>query len=271
VPQPDPHQPLSDWLVPGALVGLSLVPVIAGVARVSHLIGGAPISANDARFALSPVPVVAHILVVSLYCLLGAFQFAPGFRSRYPRWHRAAGRILVPSGLAAAFTGLWMTQVYSRIATDSDLLHGLRLLVGAALVASILMALYAIRKRDFPAHGAWMVRAYALGQGAGTQVFTHLPWFLLVGVPGPTSRAMLMGAGWLINVAVAEVLIFRRDLAVTRRQAGFRAWSVHAIIWWQQGVKHLAAWPTHKPRERIRVAIDAPDQRPCGGAKAWIP
>lgn len=227
----DHRRPMSDWLVPGALVGLSVVPVIAGIARVSHLISGDPVSTNDARFALSPMPLMAHILVVSLYCLLGAFQFAPGFRSRYPRWHRAAGRILVPSGLGAAFTGLWMTQFYDRIATDSDLLHGLRLMVGAAMVVCILMALYAIRKRDFPAHGAWMARAYALGQGAGTQVLTHLPWFLLVGVPGPTSRALLMGAGWLINVAVAEVLVFRRDPAVTCKQAGFRASSTREMIW----------------------------------------
>lgn len=227
----DDRRPMSDWLVPGSLVGLSVVPVVAGIARVSHLISGAPVSTNDARFALSPGPMMVHIAVVSLYCLLGAFQFAPGFRSRHPRWHRAAGRILVPSGLAAAFTGLWMTQFNARVVTDSDLLHGLRLLVGAAMVVCILMALYAIPKRDFPAHGAWMVRAYALGQGAGTQVLTHLPWFLLVGVPGPTSRALLMGAGWLINVAVAEVLVFRRDLAVTRKQAGFRAASARGMIW----------------------------------------
>ena len=57
------------------------------------------------------------------------------------------------------------------------------------------------------AHGAWMIRAYALGMGAGTQVLTHLPWFLLAGYPGEWTRAILMGAGWVINVAVAEWII----------------------------------------------------------------
>jgi hypothetical protein len=55
-----------------------------------------------------------------------------------------------------------------------------------------------------------MTRAYAIGVGAGTQVFTHLPWFILFGKPGESRRAFLMGAGWVINVIVAEWIIWRR-------------------------------------------------------------
>ena len=36
---------------------------------------------------------------------------------------------------------------------------------------------------------------------------THLPWFILVGMPGESSRAVLMGTGWVINVVVAEWVI----------------------------------------------------------------
>ena len=54
-----------------------------------------------------------------------------------------------------------------------------------------------------------MTRAYALGMGAGTQVLTHLPWFLLVGKPGELARATLMAAGWMINILVAERVIRR--------------------------------------------------------------
>jgi hypothetical protein len=52
-----------------------------------------------------------------------------------------------------------------------------------------------------------MMRGYAIGLGAGTQVLTHLPWFLLVGKPGETPRAVMMGAGWVINLVVAEWII----------------------------------------------------------------
>ena len=33
-----------------------------------------------------PLPVVLHVLSASVYCALGAFQFAPGFRRRRPGW-----------------------------------------------------------------------------------------------------------------------------------------------------------------------------------------
>jgi hypothetical protein len=83
------------------------------------------------------------------------------------------------------------------------------MVLGAAMALSILVGVDAIRRRDFATHGRWMIRAYAIAMGAGTQVFTHLPWFILVGKPGEFSRLMLMAAGWGINVIVAEVAIRR--------------------------------------------------------------
>jgi hypothetical protein len=56
-----------------------------------------------------------------------------------------------------------------------------------------------------------MLRSYALGMGAGTQVLTHLPWFILVGGrPGEGSRAVMLGRGWLFNAVLAEYVIRTR-------------------------------------------------------------
>lgn len=203
----------AEWLVPIGLILFSLVPVMAGAARIVELMGGAEISADNARFFASPLPVVVHILSVTIYCLLGAFQFAPALRRRKPKWHRAAGRILVPAGLAAALSGLWMTLFYPWPAGDGVLLYWLRLVFGSAMLLSIVLGVTAVRQRDFPQHGEWMMRGYAIGLGAGTQVFTHLPWFLFFGVPDEFTKAMLMGAGWVINLAVAEWVI-RKQRAV---------------------------------------------------------
>jgi predicted membrane protein DUF2306 len=63
---------------------------------------------SRARVLASPVPVLVHVVGATVYCLLGALQFAPGFRRRRPGWHRAAGRLLVVCGLAAALSGVWM-------------------------------------------------------------------------------------------------------------------------------------------------------------------
>jgi predicted membrane protein DUF2306 len=103
-----------------------------------------------------------------------------------------------------------MTVFYPRPDDTGDLLSGLRLVFGSAMALSIVLGFAAIRRRDIARHRAWMIRAYAIGLGAGTQVFTQLPWILLVGPLGKPSKALLMGAGWLINLAFAEWIIRRR-------------------------------------------------------------
>ncbi len=204
------------WLVPAGLLLLSAVPVLAGAARVGELAGGAEVTADNARFLAAPVPVLVHIVGATLYCLLGAVQFAPALRRRRPGWHRVAGRVLVPCGLAAALSGVWMTLFLPRPPVDDVLLTPIRLVFGVAMVACLVLGVAAVRRRDIPAHRAWMARAYAIGLGAGTQVLTHLPWALLVGQPSGTARVLLMLAGWVVNLAVTEWALRRRPVRSAR-------------------------------------------------------
>lgn len=192
-------------LIIAALLAVSIVPVVAGLMRLATLATGTA-TASDARFFAHPWPVTLHILAVVPYSLLGALQFVPALR-RY-HWHRTLGMALVPLGLIAALTGLWMTCVYPWPAGDGMALYVMRLVVGAVMTLSIVIGVASLARHDYVNHGAWMIRAYALGMGAGTQVLTHLPWFVLVDTaPDEGSRAFMMGLAWLINVAVAETVI----------------------------------------------------------------
>ncbi|CAK4834532.1 unnamed protein product [Aphanomyces euteiches] len=197
------------WLIAGLLV-LSAVPIAAGAFRLTELASGAEITPANARFFASPLPVVVHIMSASVYAILGAFQFAIGFRRRKPGWHRAAGRLLVLCGLLLGFSGLWMTLFYPRPDGTGELLYALRLLFGSAMVVSILLGFATIRRGDVIRHRAWMIRGYAIGLGAGTQVLTQLAGSLIIGSPSELSNALLMGAGWVINLAVAEWAIRKR-------------------------------------------------------------
>jgi uncharacterized membrane protein len=206
------------WLVPG-LLALSVIPLAAGAFRLSQLASGAEITPANARFFAAPLPVVLHILSAGVYAMLGAFQFAARFRRRRPGWHRAAGRLLVPCGLLVGLSGLWMTLFYPWPAGDGALLYALRLLFGSAMVASIVLGFTTIRRGDVIGHRAWMMRGYALGLGAGTQALTLAVGAMVAGPPSELSRALLMGAAWVINLAVAEWAIRKRVAHPSRRPA----------------------------------------------------
>lgn len=200
----------AQWPVPTGLIFLSLIPVIAGASRLTELTGGGAVTPQNERFFDSPISVVTHIVCVTVYCLLGAFQFVPSLRTGRRKWHRMTGRILVPAGLLAALSGLWMSVFYALPDGDGEALLILRLVFGSAMAVSIVLGFMAVRRRDFVVHSAWMTRAYAIGLGAGTQALIFLPWMLVFGPTDEATRAVLMGASWIINLAVAELVIRRR-------------------------------------------------------------
>ena len=138
----------SDWLIPSSLIALSLVPAIAGIARLAQLAGGVTITPENARFFAAPLPVLLHIPAVILFSMCGALQFSPGFRRRRNGWHRAAGRILIPCGVVAALSGLWMAQFYPWPPGDGRILYVERLVVGSAMLLSIALSVVAITLRD---------------------------------------------------------------------------------------------------------------------------
>ncbi|MEO6825699.1 MAG: DUF2306 domain-containing protein [Microbacteriaceae bacterium] len=208
------------WLAVTGLLLLSLIPVIGGAFRLIELTGGADITTDNARFFASPIPIVAHIVSVTVYSLLGAFQFVPSLRGRRG-WHRAAGSILFPAGLVAALSGIWMAAFYRFPEGDDIDLLTVRLVFGGAMAACLVLGIVAIRRRDFTAHGAWMTRAYGLGVAAGTQALVLAIWIIGAGPTDHLTETVLMAAAWAINVAVAELVILRRARAAgaSRRPA----------------------------------------------------
>ena len=199
--------PRPTWRIPVALLLLSAIPLLAGVIRLVTLAGGAEITPENARFFASPIPVVLHIVGAGTFLVLGAFQFVPSIRRHHPGWHRRAGRVAAVSGLVAALSALWMSAFYPLPETDGELLFVFRLVFGSAMAGSIVLGFLAIRGREIARHRAWMMRAYAIGLGAGTQAFTLGFGALLIGAPDVNARALLMGGAWAFNLAVAEWII----------------------------------------------------------------
>jgi uncharacterized membrane protein len=172
----------------------------------------------DHRFTGFPGALVAHIVGAAVFALIGAFQFVPQLRRR--GWHRRAGRVVAVAGLVVAVSALWLTLFYEPQPGSGTVLFLFRLVFAPAMVVCLVLGFASIRRRDIPAHRAWMMRAYAIGLGAGTQAFTEPIGEGVFGhgvLVADLSRVM----AWVINLAVAEWAI--RRPAIRRRRRARRA------------------------------------------------
>ena len=209
------RRPGAGWLLPTGLITLGLIPILANaLRRVALAVGAAGSSPGDGGGM--PLPVILHVVGATVFVVLGALQFSAGFRRRRPTWHRIAGRVATLAALLAAGSGLWLAFV--TLPYSSPLLFVFRLLAAAGLGLCIILGFRAIRQRRLAQHRAWMIRAFAIGLGAATQVFT-LGFGEVIFGKGELSIALLNGAGWAINLAVAEWLIRRTPGRVGRRAA----------------------------------------------------
>jgi uncharacterized membrane protein len=205
--------------VPFSLIALVVIPTIFGTLRLIELAGGPQLMPADPRFTSSPLPVAVHIASAVSYAILGAFQFSTALRRRRPAWHRAAGRVLVVLGIAVALSALSMTLFYPRQPGTGVLAYLFRLAFGSGMAASIILGFTAIRRRDIVRHHAWMIRAYALALGAGTQVLTKGIGPAVFGTSELTLDLSL-GAGWVLNLSIAEYLIRRPAHRRTMQSTG---------------------------------------------------
>jgi len=187
------------------LLALTALPISAGLARLAEQTTGAPAMDPTMGSLHMPVPLALHIFTASAFLILGAFQFLPALRRK--GWHRKAGRVAVVMGLLSAGSGYVMSLILPVDPTSGPLLVPLRLFFSAAWFAALVLGLIAAHRRNFSAHGAWMVRGYAIGAATGLQSLALIPWFLLFGVPTGLPSDLVMLAGWIIAVAFGEYRI----------------------------------------------------------------
>lgn len=202
-------RPRPAWLRPLGLLLLAFIPVIAGMGRLLQLATVTQPAPEDARFFDSPISAVLHIVGASVFAVLGVFQFVPSWRRRWPRAHRTVGWILVPAAALGTLGGLWMTAFYPLPPHETPLLTAFRAVFGLLIFGALLMGTRAALRRNFQVHGQWMLRAYAVAMGAGTQSLLLAPVFVLKGPVDALPNSLIMGACWIGNLVFAELWIRR--------------------------------------------------------------
>jgi uncharacterized membrane protein len=202
---------MKKWLPQIGLLALFIIPAIGSVMRLHNSATAEVLTQDNARYLLSPTPILIHIASSLLFGILGAFQFAPSLRRGRENWHKKAGKVLLPAGFGVALSGLWMTAFYPWPEFAGLALNLTRWAICIWMLATLIMAIIALRARNFVSHGNWMVRTYAVFIGGGTQALVYIPWLQLVdSEPNKVTHALLMGGAWLFNILFAEWLINRK-------------------------------------------------------------
>jgi len=210
IPNSWTRSPSSAGLVVGLIV-FGALPLTFGFLRLTQLAG---LSDFMPPASAPAIPLVSHILGAFGYTLLGAIQFSPAIRRRWPAWHRIAGRLALVGAALVFFSALWLTAAYATMSFGGLVLAALRVTVASAMGAAIALGVVAILRRDIAGHREWMIRAYALGIGSATQmVVLMIAEIITGGSPNELNRALLMGLAWGINFAVAEWSIRRGRLS----------------------------------------------------------
>ena len=199
-----PNRKQSDKTLLTVLLILCLIPVLSGVYRLYSISANGAGDPENLHYLTNPAPIAVHMLSYMAFCVFGTFQIAPGFRARHPKWHKIAGRLLIPTGLIAAATGIWMTLNYPPLISNGETVGMIRIAFGAAMILSLILGIIAIRRRNIETHKRWMLRAYAIAMGASTQALVAIPWFVIIGEPQGLPWALAMTLAWLFNLSVAE-------------------------------------------------------------------
>jgi uncharacterized membrane protein len=187
------------WLVTVLAVAIAL-------ASYRYLVPGAPggspaILANHfTRFGALTV----HAGFAATALLLGAFQFFPSIRARWPAWHRRAGTVYVGCSLIAGAAGL-ILAFGSTAGPVASAGFGLLALCWLGATAN---AWRLARARDFARHERWMTRSYALTFAAVT-LRLYLPIAVIVPVDFVAAYRAISFLCWVPNLLVAELILAR--------------------------------------------------------------
>lgn len=167
---------------------------------------------SEAHYAV----LVVHVFAACVALVLGPLQFIPTIRARR-RVHRVIGRLYLFAGvLPGAVAAVPVALLSGRLMTQV----GLTIPAVLWLVTGTL-AYRAARRHDYLAHRNWMIRNYALTFLAVTSRIL-VPLLLLARIPftdasrgslGHDATSMIRVGqvlGWIVDLAVAEVLIRRR-------------------------------------------------------------
>lgn len=153
-------------------------------------------------FATHPGLTLMHIVPGSIFLILGPFQFSSRIRTRYIRFHRWSGRVVLLAALPVGLSGLLLGAMFP---FGGPLASSAVFTAGAFFLLAVMRAFVAIRRRDVVRHREWMIRMFSIGLGISTVRIVGL--LLLVVIPARSLELRTGLSFWLgfaLTFAAAE-------------------------------------------------------------------
>lgn len=147
-----------------------------------------------------------HIFPALLVLAAGLTQFSGRVLRRAPALHRWVGRVYVYSILGVCGPAAVLMAGY---ANGGPVARASFLLLGLLWWWVTLRAYRAIRAGDVRAHGAWMIRGYALTLSAITLRLMQLGLARYTDIDPETAYRLVSWPSWVLNLLAAEWVLRR--------------------------------------------------------------
>ena len=184
-----------------------LILIVFAVLRAVHTYGISPTPDHlfELRYLDHPIIAAIHMASGVAFILFAPLQFIKRVRNNNLSLHRGLGRVLVICALIAGAYGLIATialPAFGGISSETAAWF-----FGLLFLFSLLRAYWCVRNKKIALHREWMIRAFAIGLGVGTQRL-----FLLILIPttGYSFEAVFGSGLWLgfsLNLLIAEIWI----------------------------------------------------------------
>ncbi len=207
-----------------AAIGLVMVVrrslVITGVAGSLNPPANSPFSAGstpggpafDAGFAQHPFITFLHILPGALFMILGPLLFLPGFRVKYPRFHRRSERVVIGCGYIIGVSALILPFMMKPIGGVNEAAATSFFAIWFLITLTL-----ASRASDPILHHEWIIRMFSIGLAVGTIRPIIVLFFIFSGLPPQVFFGTAFWIGFTLHLILAEAWINYSRKSVTVR------------------------------------------------------
>lgn len=168
---------------------------------------------------LNVAMLATHTALAAFCMLVGAFQFWPAFRRRFPLWHRRFGKLYVFTALPSMVFAMAYLLLISPYQLYTGLTGYVALWIVALLVpVTIIMAMVHLKRREIAQHQAYMALSFGMLMVAPLLRWT---WVVLAQfLPGVEQETLNLST--LIFLVPEALLISYALMALNRSQQRLR-------------------------------------------------